>query len=85
MSLMAFAKIALDLASLNGMIRAEDSQIIDRSKFATAVEPEMILEMSIVMRERTVGLDNEKKCIRCGHLNSIVVPDNGWIEWQVLC
>jgi hypothetical protein len=65
------------------VIRAEDSQTIDRSKFASVVESEMILEMSIVMRQKMAFQDSKGNCPRCGHLNLNVAPTNGWIEWQV--
>ena len=62
------------------MIRAEDSQTIDPTEFAKAVEPGTTLEMSIVMRQRTA---DQTKCPRCGHMNSQLAADRGWIEWQV--
>jgi hypothetical protein len=63
------------------VMRAEDSHIIGQSDLASTVESGMRLEMGIVMRKITA---DQKKCPRCGHTNSNVVANNGWIEWQVL-
>jgi hypothetical protein len=62
--------------------RAEDRRTISRSKIASAVEPEMVLEMSIIIRHTAI----EKKageCPKCHYNNLDVTMTNGWIEWQV--
>lgn len=64
------------------VIGAKDYQIIIPSEFASAVEAETILEMSIILRQRT--LFQENKCPRCDHINPNVTADSGWIEWKVL-
>lgn len=61
------------------MIHAENTQVIDRSKFA--VDLGMILEISIVMRRKTAFQDY--RCPRCGYLN-MNAANNGWVEWQAL-
>jgi hypothetical protein len=65
------------------ILRAEDSQMINRSEFGSMVEPEMVLEMIIVVRKSTALQDNKGKCPRCRHINLSAVIDNGWIEWKV--
>jgi hypothetical protein len=60
-------------------LRNEDSQIIDRSKIAIAVESGTILEMCIIMRQ--MAQTKKEKCPRCGYINLGITPDNGWIEW----
>jgi hypothetical protein len=62
------------------ILRAEDNQIIPRSEFGTAVEPGMKLEMSIVLWQERM---NQNKCPRCGHMNSQLPTESGWIKWQV--
>jgi hypothetical protein len=59
------------------MICADDSQIINPSEFASKVEPGMVLEMSIVLRQTNAHSYNEKKCPRCGHVNSNVTAYRG--------
>lgn len=61
-------------------MRNEDNEIIKRSEFA--VKSGMLLELTIVMRQRT-ALQNHKKCPRCNHPNLDVAPRHGWIDWQV--
>lgn len=63
------------------MIRAEDSQVINRSEFASTVESGMVLEMSIVVQQ-DIAFEDNKKCPRCGHV-SLNLAGNGWIEWKV--
>jgi len=62
------------------VMRAADSQPIDPSEFVGQVESGMVLEMSIVLRQRTAY---QKKCPRCGYINMDVAVKNGWIEWPV--
>jgi hypothetical protein len=63
------------------MIRAADGQTIGRLEFAKAVEPGMVLEMSIILR-RTISLrDDMGKCPQCAYVNSSVNAQHGWIEW----
>jgi hypothetical protein len=66
------------------IIRGEDSQTIDPLEFAGTVEPGMIVEMSIVLREKTALKNKMGKCPRCQHTNSTVTAAHGWIEWKVL-
>ena len=62
------------------VIRAQDSQIIDPSELATTVEPGMVLEISIFLRQNMALQDDKTKCLRCGHIN----PDaHDWIHWKV--
>jgi hypothetical protein len=65
------------------VLRAEDSQMINRSEFARMVEPGMLLEMTIVMRQNTAFHENKGKCPRCRHMNLNATITNGWIEWHV--
>jgi hypothetical protein len=65
------------------VLRAEDSHMINRSEFAKTVEPGMVLEMSIVMRQATAFKDSKEKCPRCHHINVNATVAGGWIEWKV--
>ena len=65
------------------VIRPEDGQIISRSDLATAVEPGMVLEISIILRQNKTYQDNAKKCPRCNYINYNATGD--WILWKVLC
>lgn len=65
------------------VLHAEDCQVIDRSEFSSRVEPDMVLEMAIVMLETTALQDNKGKCPRCPHVNLNATVTNSWIEWQV--
>ena len=58
----------------------EDSQAIGPSEFPNMLEPDMKLEMSIILRQRIAG---QKTCPRCGHMNSRVAEHMNWIEWWV--
>lgn len=62
------------------IIRAEGSRVIGPSAFARTVEPGMVLEISIILRQATAF---QKDCPRCGRVNSTVTANGGWIEWQV--
>ena len=60
--------------------RVEDSHAIGPSEFPNMLEPDMKLEMSIILRQRIAG---QKTCPRCGHMNSHVAEHMKWIEWWV--
>jgi hypothetical protein len=64
------------------VIRAEDNRIVGPSELASAVEPGMKLEMSILLWKATAFLD-KGKCPRCRHINLDVTVDHGWIQWKV--
>jgi hypothetical protein len=66
------------------VLRAEDSRMINRSEFHNTIKPDMILEMTIVMRESTTLEENRGKCPRCYYANFNPAVSNGWIEWKVL-
>ncbi|KIM74459.1 hypothetical protein PILCRDRAFT_14367 [Piloderma croceum F 1598] len=51
------------------VIRAEDSQTISPSKFAHSVEPGMVLELSIILRQDETLQDSKDKCPRCHFVN----------------
>ena len=65
------------------IIRANNSKKIDPSEFVNAVEPEMTLEMSIILRQRTPGQNNKETCPQCKYINSTPTQTHGWVEWQV--
>jgi hypothetical protein len=65
------------------MIRTEDSLTIDPSDFVSSVRQEMILEMSIILRQRIALKDIKGKCPRCQYINSSITVVHGWIEWKV--
>lgn len=70
------------------VMRPEDNRVISRSEFTVAVEPGMVLEMSIILWKKSAFQTNKEKCPRpgCGHLNLNVTATHGWIEWKVpLC
>lgn len=56
----------------------DDSQTINPEDFARTVEPGMVLEMSIILRQRTAY---QQICPRCKHTNRSM--NKGWIKWQV--
>ena len=58
--------------------------MIGPSEFASTVEPGMVLEMSIVLRQKIPFQDNKETCPRCGHFNLNVTANSGWIEWKVV-
>ena len=65
------------------MISAEDSQSISRLEFANKVKTGMVLELSIVLRQKGALQDNKEKCPRCQKINLNCAKTNGWIEWNV--
>jgi hypothetical protein len=65
------------------LVRAVDNGSISRSEFASMVEPGMIVELSIVVRQRLAFQEDTEKCPRCDFVNLNVAAHNGWIEWQV--
>lgn len=65
------------------VICSKDGQIIDRSAFPKAANSGIILELSILIRQKTPFQDNMQKCPRCGYFNSSATIYNDWIEWQV--
>ena len=66
-----------------GVLRAGDCQTINRSEIASTVEPDMVLEMSIIVHQST-GQDNKGKCPSCCHNNLNATVTSGWTKWQVL-
>jgi hypothetical protein len=51
------------------MIRTKDSRTIDPFEFAGVVEPDMMFEMSIVLRRRMAFQDNKGKWPKCAYVN----------------
>ena len=66
------------------VIRPEDSQTISPSKFAGSVEPGMVLELSVILRQDEALQDNKNKCPRCHFTNRNATFNHGWIEWKVI-
>ena len=66
------------------LIQAQTGQMIGRSDFVSTVEPGMIVEMSVVLRQKKAFKDDRNKCPRCGHINLNVTVESGWIEWKVI-
>jgi len=62
------------------VIHSDDGHIIEASEFASTVQPGMVLEIGIILRQ---GEANKKKCPRCYHINRHVALTSGWIEWKV--
>ena len=60
------------------VLRAEDSQVIGPSEFATTVKSGMVLELSIVMHQTT---SYQEECPRCGHINSGLIASEAWVVW----
>lgn len=81
------AKIGPEIVLSNGVshyqvLRTQD--IIGPSEFASTVEPEMVFEISIILRQKLPSfLENRKTCPRCRHINLKDIADNSWIEWKV--
>ena len=65
------------------ILRADDSQTINRLDISGTVEPGMILKMSIVIRRSATFQDNKEECPRCHQINLNAAVSNNWIEWQV--
>jgi hypothetical protein len=63
------------------MLCAEDSQVIENSRFATIASSGTKFEISIVMRQTE---NFRRKCPRCGNSNYSGDVICGWIKWQVL-
>lgn len=64
------------------LIRPEDNQTISPSDFASAAQPGMVFEMSIVLRQTLAMFGSYKKqCPRCYHVNHAGSSVNEWIEW----
>ena len=66
------------------MVHPDDGQVIKRSDLASVVEPGMILEMTIVLRQNLTFQIVNEKCPRCGHINAKSVINSSWIEWKVV-
>ena len=64
------------------VLRTQDSQIIPPEELASSVEPGMVMEMSIIMRQ-TLTVDDKKRktCPRCQYVNSSAGTGDCWIEW----
>lgn len=62
------------------MIRAQDSQVIESSRFASTAGSGMKFEISIVMRQTE---EFRRKCPHCGIFDSNARAICGWIKWQV--
>jgi hypothetical protein len=54
--------------------------MIKRSEFSSTVQPEMVLEMSIIVRQSTDFQNNKEIYLRCRYINSNAAVTNGWIE-----
>jgi hypothetical protein len=65
------------------VLSAKNSQTVNQSEIASTVEPGMVLEMTIIMRESTAIQDIQGKCPRCQHINLHSNGNNGWVVWQV--
>ena len=62
------------------MVHPGNGQIIERSNLASMVEPGMVLEMSINLRQKEEVQIGEEKCPRCGYINTNGTITSGWIE-----
>lgn len=60
------------------VIRTEDSKAINPLEFSGMVESGMVVEMSIVLRQRNIA---RNICPRCGHSNRNVTSQWSWMEW----
>ena len=60
------------------ILRADDSRI-KRSEFSSTVQPEMVLEMSIIVRQSTDFQNNKEFCPRCRYINSNAAVTDGWV------
>jgi hypothetical protein len=62
------------------VMRAQDSRIIVPSKLASTVEPGMVLEISIFLRQNATAQNDKMKCPRCRYINLNACD---WIRWKV--
>jgi hypothetical protein len=65
------------------VINAEDGQVVQPSEFVSAITPEMVLEISIILRQDERFQYGKQKCPRCNNINLDATVKNGWIEWKV--
>lgn len=70
-------------------IEKGDYQIINNnrailpSKFGEEAKPDMLLEISIIIRKTGMFKDDERKCPKCAQINSYMVKIGEWIKWYV--
>jgi hypothetical protein len=68
------------------VLRRLDSSLIHPSEFAHEIEPDMVLEISIILRREATLQDNVHLCPRCNQINSDNEVYQGWTKWKVsLC
>ena len=61
-----------------------DGQVVDRSDFASTLEPGIVVEMSIILHRDEPMEDSKGRCPRCKYINrSASTAGGGWIEWKV--
>ena len=65
------------------VIHGHNNKTISPFEFANTVEPGMVLEMSIILRQHEPFQDNKEKCPRCHHINLNATVTSGWINWDV--
>jgi hypothetical protein len=65
------------------VVRAKDNKKISPSELAMEVQSGMVLEMSIILRQRATFLASRRMCPRCRCINFNVTTTNSWIGWKV--
>jgi hypothetical protein len=65
------------------VIETEGYKRIGPTEFARDVNPGVVLEMSIILRQRSASKSEtcDIACPRCHHNNLTLDTHNGWIEW----
>lgn len=64
------------------LMRSDDYQTVDLHNLAEAVQPGMVLEMSIILREKHMVGHHPRRCPRCDHINNAPLAEK-WVEWCV--
>ncbi|KZP09482.1 hypothetical protein FIBSPDRAFT_239273 [Athelia psychrophila] len=65
------------------ILSSDDEEFTNPLEIATVLQPGMIVEMSIVLREPVAERygREEHRCPRCNHINSKVITVSGWVSW----
>lgn len=65
------------------ILSSGDEEFIDPKEFSTVLQPGMMVEMCIVIRQPVADRygSEEHKCYRCNHINIKVITSSGWVTW----
>ena len=66
------------------LVHGDGYQSIHPSALRHTVKPGMLLEMSIMLRKRMSGVEDEEICPRCHAVNNVDSTKCGWNQWYVI-